>query len=135
MNAQAKVLPLAGKRVIPCTPAEQVWIGDMAEQLMLGADVKFKCRLYSEQAVTQERFHVGLDELLMERLGRSGASQSALGKMAHGIQIGDLSMARDGLSEAMGVPNRENAMLEVAEGLLRPLAADGLIAQAEDGEL
>lgn len=132
MNAATKVVPLAGAPVTPCTPAEQQWIENHAEYLMMGADVKFKRRMRGEQGITLERFHNALDELLMERLSQSGASNWALGMLMHGVITGNLSMARDGLVEALGLPDCKRSVIEVAESLLRPLVADGLIAQAED---
>lgn len=132
MNAAAKVLPATE---IPPTEAEQVWIDNHADQLMMGADVKFKRRMHSEQGVSLERFHNALDELLMERLSRSTASNWALGMIYHGIIRSDMGMAREGLIEAFGGPDHKQAAFDAARSLLRPLAADGLIAQAEDDEL
>lgn len=132
MNAATKVLPLTETPAKPCTPAEKQWMENHAEYLMRGADVTFKRRMRSEQGVTLERFHNALDELLMERLSRTGASNWSLGMVMHGVLIGDVSMARDGLVETLGLPDYKRAIIEVAETLLRPLAADGLIAQAED---
>ncbi|WP_163020321.1 hypothetical protein [Pseudomonas viridiflava] len=132
MNAATKVLPLTGTPARPRPPDEQQWIENHAEYLMRGADVKFKRRMHSEQSVTLERFHNALDELLMERLSRTGASNWSLGMVMHGVITGNVSMARDGLVEALSLPDCKRAIIEVAENLLRPLAADGLIAQAED---
>ncbi|MEE4675333.1 hypothetical protein V2K57_11755 [Pseudomonas alliivorans] len=132
MNAATKVLPLTERPAKPCTPAEQRWIENHAEYLMRGADVTFKRRMHGEKGVTQKRFHHALDELLMERLSRTGASNWSLGMVMHGVLIGDVSMARDGLVEALGLPDCKRAVIEIAESLLRPLAADGLIAQLED---
>lgn len=132
MNAAAKVFPLPN---IPPTEVEQAWIDNQADQLMMGSDVKFKRRLHSEQGVSLERFHNALDELIMERLSRSTASNWALGMMMHGIIRGDMSMAREGLIEAFGGPDHKQAAFEVAQELLRPLAADGVIAKEEDDEL
>ncbi|WP_122563903.1 hypothetical protein [Pseudomonas viridiflava] len=132
MNAATKVLPLTERPAKPCTSAEQQWIENHAEYLMRGTDVKFKRRMHSEQGVTLERFHNALDELLMERLSRTGASNWSLGMVVHGVITGNVSMARDGLVEALGLPDCKRGIIEVAETLLRPLAADGVIAQAED---
>lgn len=132
MNAATKVLPLTERPAKPCTPAEQQWIENHAEYLMRGADVTFKRRMHGEKGVTQKRFHHALDELLMERLSRTGASNWSLGMVMHGVLIGDVSVARDGLVEALGLPDCKRAAIEIAESLLRPLAADGLIAQLED---
>lgn len=126
MNAATNIVPLA------LTIPERMWVENAADQLMLGADVRFQCFGKKPQGVTLERFHIALDELGMARLGRSGASQSALGKMIHGIQIGNLSMAREGLSEALELPDPRQAMLDQAEALLRPMARDGAAAERED---
>ncbi|KQQ60113.1 hypothetical protein ASF84_05220 [Pseudomonas sp. Leaf127] len=132
MNAATKIVPLTGRPVIPCSPAEQVWIENAADQLLMGADVQFQRFAKPAQGITQERFHIALDELLMERLGRKEASQSALGKIFHGVLIGNMSLAREGLTEALELEDPKQAALDQAEGLLRPLARDGLIAQRED---
>lgn len=113
--------------------AERQWVENAAEELMRGSDVKFKRFGNNPQGVTLERFHVALDELLMARTGRDGASNSVLGKMAHAVEIGDLGAAREALSKALELPQGvRRAFIEQAEGLLRPFARDGLIAEQED---
>ncbi|MCV4287913.1 hypothetical protein OH708_08350 [Pseudomonas capsici] len=113
--------------------AERQWVENSAEQLMLGADVRFQRFGKKPQGVTLERFHVALDELLMARTGRDGASNSVLGKMVHAVEVGDLGSAREALSEALELPQGvRRAFIEQAEGLLRPLARDGVFAQQED---
>ncbi|MCV4343281.1 hypothetical protein [Pseudomonas capsici] len=127
MNAATNVVPLI------MTDAEKAWVDNSALELMTGADVQFKRLGKQPQGVSLERFHVALDELLMDRTGRDGASNSVLGKMAHAVEIGDLGSAREALSEALELPQGvRRAFIEQAEGLLRPLAADGVIAEQED---
>ena len=126
MNAATNIVPLA------LTISEQMWVENAAEQLMLGADVSFKRFGKPAQGVTLERFHIALDDLAMARLGRKGASQSALGKIVHGVLLGNLSLAREGLSEALELPDPQAAIQAEAETLLRPLARDGAIAEQED---
>ncbi|MBX8534573.1 hypothetical protein K5D33_07520 [Pseudomonas cichorii] len=127
MNAATKVVPLI------LTDAEREWAYESALQLMIGADVQFKRFGKQPQGVNQERFHVALDELLMARTSRKGASNSVLGKMIHAIEAGDIGTAREALSEALELPQGvRRAFIEQAEALLRPLASDGVIAQQED---
>ncbi|POQ05510.1 hypothetical protein [Pseudomonas syringae] len=135
MNAAAKVLPLAGNPARALTPAERLWVANSAHALVHGDDIKFKRRLHEPQCVTFERFLIAVDEFAMEKLGASGASQSALGRLVYMAKFGSPACAREAADAVLNCPSPKDALFEIAEGLLRPLAADGVIAQREDEEL
>ncbi|WP_122510201.1 hypothetical protein [Pseudomonas viridiflava] len=135
MNAAAKVFPLAGASVKQLTPAERLWVANSAHSLVHGDDIKFKRRLQEAQGVTFERFLIAVDEFAMEKLGASGASQSALGRLVYMAKFGSPACAREAADAVLNCPNPKDTLCEIAEGLLRPLAADGVIAQREDEEL
>ncbi|WP_116818122.1 hypothetical protein [Pseudomonas syringae] len=135
MNAAAKVLPLTGAPVKQLTPAERLWVANSAHSLVHGDDIKFKRRLQEAQGVTFERFLIAVDEFAMEKLGASGASQSALGRLVYMAKFGSPACAREAADAVLNCPNPKEALFEIAEGLLRPLAADGVIAEHEDEEL
>lgn len=135
MNAAAKVLPLPGAPVTQLTPAERLWVANSAHALVHGDDIKFKRHLQETQGVTFERFLIAVDEFAMEKLGASGASQSALGRLVYMAKFGSAACARQAADAVLNCPNPKDALFQIAEGLLRPLAADGVIAQREDEEL
>ncbi|MCH5508851.1 hypothetical protein [Pseudomonas syringae] len=135
MNAAAKVLPLPGAPVTQLTPAERLWVANSAHSLVHGDDIKFKRRLQEPQGITFERFLIAVDEFAMEKLSASGASQSALGRLIYMAKFGSAACAREAADAVLNCPNPKNALFEIAEGLLRPLAADGVIAQRENEEL
>lgn len=135
MNVAAKVLPLTGNLVIPCTPAEQAWIDNAAEQLMLGDDIQFKRRLCSPQGVTYERFASAVDEYVMDQLAQSGVSNSVLGRLVLAAKRKASSDACSAAAEALNCANPDDALRQIAITLLKPLARDALVAQAEDDDL
>lgn len=115
--------------------AERIWIDNTADDLLEGRDVKFQRRLRSPQGVTFEQFAVAVDEFVMGQLGGSGISPSVLGRLVLAAERRDSSEARSAAVEALASPDPDEALREIARTLLRPLAKDGLIAQAEDDEL
>lgn len=117
------------------TDAERVWIDDAAEQLLLGADVKFKRALQSPQGVTYEQFAAAVDEFVMGQLYAAGISNSVLGRLVLAAKRRASSDACTAAAEALNSPNPDEALRQIAMTLLRPLARDALIAQAEDAEL
>lgn len=135
MNAAAKVLPLPGAPAKQLTPAERLWVANSAHSLVHGDDIKFKRRLQETQGVTFERFLIAVDEFAMQKLGAPGASQSALGRLVYMAKFGSPACAREAADAVLNCPNPKDALFEIAEGLLRPLAADGVIADFEDAEL
>jgi len=135
MNAATKVRPIVGRPVIPCTPAENAWMADAAEKLLLGSDVKFKRAMHSPQGVTYEQFAVAIDEFVMGRLSAFGVSNSVLGRLVLAAKRKSSSDACTAAAEALNSPNPDEALRQIAITLLAPLAKDALIAQAEDDEL
>jgi hypothetical protein len=117
------------------TDAERVWIDDAAEQLLLGADVKFKRALHSPQGVTYEQFAAAVDEFVMGQLSAFGISNSVLGRLVLAAKRRASSDACTAAAEALNSPNPDEALRQIAITLLTPLAKDALIAQAEDAEL
>lgn len=117
------------------TDVERVWIDDAAEQLLLGADVKFKRALHSPQGVTYEQFAAAVDEFVMGQLSAAGISNSVLGRLVLAAKRRASSDACTAAAEALNSPNPDEALRQIAITLLTPLAKDALIAQAEDAEL
>ena len=115
--------------------AERVWIDDAAEQLLLGADVKFKRALHSPQGVTYEQFAAAVDEFVMGQLSAAGISNSVLGRLVLAAKRRASSDACTAAAEALNSPNPDEALRQIAITLLTPLAKDALIAQAEDDAL
>lgn len=115
-----------------CSSAERVWIDDAAEQLLLGADVKFKRALHSPQGVTYEQFAAAVDEFVMGQLSAAGISNSVLGRLVLAAKRRASSDACTAAAEALNSPNPDEALRQIAVTLLTPLAKDALIAQAED---
>lgn len=119
----------------PDDVAERIWIDNAADDLLEGRDVKFQRRLRNQQGVTFEQFAVAVDEFLMGQLGASGISPSVLGRLVLAAKRKDSSEASCAADEAIASTDPDEALREVARTLLRPLAKDGLVAQAEDAEL
>lgn len=112
--------------------AERQWVENGVEELMRCGDVQFKRAGQTAQGLTFDQFAVAVDEFVMQRLGRSDASQSALGRAVIGIFLGQHDVARQGASDCVSVQDPKGMLREIAEGLLRPLARDGVIAEQEE---
>lgn len=112
--------------------AQAEWIENAVEQLVeFYSDVKFKRRLYVQQGITFEHFAQEVEQFAISSACRS---PSAIGRMVIGA-IGGSSIVRDGAHDLMAVPDPKEQLRIIARRLLKPLAADALIAQAEDNEL
>ncbi|RVD77052.1 hypothetical protein [Pseudomonas koreensis] len=135
MNAAAHSLPRIGKAIIPCTPAEQSWLDDAVEHLMNRRDVQFKRRLHSPQGVTFERFALAIDEHVSEQFSAPGMSNSVIGRLIMHARCRSSSEAATTANEALNSADPDETLRSIAVELLRPLARDALIAQAEDGDL
>jgi hypothetical protein len=117
------------------TPQEQAraeWLHNAVEQLVrFGADVKFQRRLRRPQGVTQAQFALAVDEHVNNRLADGEVETSALGWLVITAQLKQAD--KTSAAELLGRSTHPLGMLgEIAERLLEPLAADALIAQAED---
>lgn len=135
MNAAAQSLPRIGRVVIPCTPAEQAWLDDAVEHLMNRRDVQFKRRLHSPQGVSFERFALAIDEHVSEQFSAPGMSNSVIGRLILHARCKASSDAAKTANEALNCADPDEALRNIAVELLRPLARDALIAQAEDADL
>ncbi|MEG5263267.1 hypothetical protein TRP66_03060 [Pseudomonas sp. JDS28PS106] len=139
MNAALRIAQFEYDNRLPvdlCDAAELQWIENGVYTLVeLRTDVSFKRRLHPKQGVTFEQFAVAVDEYLMEQLGGSGVSASALGRLVLAAKFGSPAEAASTADEALNSPDPSEALRQIAVRLLKPLARDGLIAQAEDDEL
>jgi len=133
MNAAAKVLPLTGRPVYPSTPAERMWIESHADLLIHGADVKFKRRGKAERSVTHAEFLTALQDHLNQRQIDGEDREDFFAQIVLSSFHGQPNASVAGY--LIGTARPRDKLFEIAEGLLRPLAADGVIAQREDDEL
>lgn len=112
--------------------ARQEWLHNAAELLVVfRSDVRVQRRMRPAQVVTQDQFALAVDEHVNGRLADCKVNTSALGwlVLAAEHQRGDKAAA----TELLGNSAHPQGMLwEIAERLLKPLADDALIAQAED---
>lgn len=136
MNTAMQICQARYDAMLPLDPAdtveaERIWVGNAALELLDGQDVKFQRRMRSPQGVTHEQFAQAVDEYVMANV----SSPSVIGRLILAGIRKDASDAHGAAVEAIGAPNARDALFEIASTLLRPLAADGLIAQAEDDEL
>lgn len=138
MNAALKLAQFEYDNRLPVEVDDSAvteWIDNAAEQLLLGADVKFKRRLHSPQGVTYEQFAAAVDEFVFGQLSASGVSNSVLGRLVLAAKRKSSSDACSAAAEALNCANPDEALRQIAVALLKPLAKDALIAQAEDDEL
>lgn len=117
---------------LPDNAAERAWIENSAELLIGGADVKVKRRGKPGRQVSFEQFTAALDEFAMERLQRHKSS-SVFGFLVWAALCSPRD-AKGAAERLLEVPDTQRVMREVADRLLAPLAADGVIADAEDSE-
>ncbi|KPB51344.1 putative prophage PSSB64-02, Orf48 [Pseudomonas coronafaciens pv. oryzae] len=134
MNAAAKVLPLKGAPETPLTPAQRTWAESSADLLVVhGADIKFKRRGQPERSVTHAEYLTALQDHLNQRQIDGEDREDLFAQLVLGNFFGRASGSLAGY--LIGTQHPRGKLFEIAEGLLRPLAADGVIAQREDGEL
>ncbi|WP_024695381.1 hypothetical protein [Pseudomonas syringae] len=133
MNAAAKVLPLTGTPVKPCTPAERLWIESSSDLLIHGADIKFKRRGSPERSVTHAEFLTALQDHLNQRQIDGEDREDFFAQVVLSSLFGQPSATAAGY--LIGTARPRDKLFEIAEGLLRPLATDGVIAQLEDADL
>lgn len=139
MNAALRIAQFEYDNRLPvdlCDAAEQQWIENGVHTLVeLRADVSFKRRLHQKQGVTFEQFAEAVDEYLMDQLSGSGVSKSVLGRLVMAAKFGSPAEAATTADELIKSAAPTEALRQIAVRLLKPLARDGLIAQAEDAEL
>jgi hypothetical protein len=139
MNAALRIAQYEYDNRLPvdlCDAAEQQWIENGVYTLIeLRSDVSFKRRLHPKQGVTFEQFAQAVDEYVMQQLSGSGISASVLGRLIMAAKFGSPSEVATAADEALNSPDPDEALRQIAVRLLKPLARDGLIAQAEDAEL
>ncbi|MDP9528538.1 hypothetical protein [Pseudomonas protegens] len=136
MNTAMQICQARYDAMLPPEPVdtvetERIWVDNAAYELLDGQDVKFQRRMRSPQGVTHEQFAQAVDEYVMA----SVSSPSVIGRLILAAIRKDISDAHGAAVDAIGAPSSRDALFEIASTLLRPLAADGLIAQAEDEEL
>lgn len=115
--------------------AERIWVDNGAEELLARRDVTFQRRLRQKQGVSFDQFAVAVDEFVMGQLGVSGISNSVLGRLVLASRARSSSDAAEAADEILAVASPEEALREIARTLLRPLAKDGLFAEAEETQL
>ncbi|PXX60716.1 hypothetical protein SAMN05660489_04359 [Pseudomonas sp. LAMO17WK12:I10] len=109
------------------------WIDNAVETLVdRRSDVKFKRRLHAAQGVTFKQFAAEVEQFAVNSASKSPC---AIGEMVIAGLLGDRFLARDGAEDLMAVADPKEQLRAIAEGLLRPLVNDALVAQAEDNEL
>lgn len=141
MNAALKICQTAHDALLPPMVSESrkelaraEWRYNAAEDLLRGGDVKFQRRMRKPQRVTAKEFATAVDEHVNRRLADCEIETSALGWLIINAVRGHAD--KIAVAELLGNSRHPLGKLgEIAEGLLRPLADDALIAQAEDNEL
>ena len=119
----------------PLELARAEWLYNATEQLVrFGCDVKFQRRLRRPQCVTVAQLALATDELVNARQENCDIGTPALGWLLIANNCGRADKVST--AELLGRSDHPLGKLgEIAEGLLRPLVDDALIAQAEDAEL
>jgi len=132
MNAALQIAQLNYDRALPPEDddtAETEWIENGVEQLLLGADVRWKRRLEGRKSVTADDFRGHVNQHLVDRQ-RAGEDQRDA--------FADLV-----LNAMRGVADKESAsyllgtaqtLHDLAVELLSPHAADGVEALWEEAE-
>ncbi len=111
------------------------WLYNAAEQLArFGCDVSFQRRMRPAQGITLAQFALAVDEHANGRLGDCEVTTASLGYLLIAAERGHADKVA--AAALLGPSDHPLGKLgEIAEGLLRPLVDDALIAQAEDNEL
>lgn len=119
----------------PREVARAEWLYNATEQLVrFGCDVSFQRRMRPAQGVTQAQFALAVDEHANGRLADCEVTTASLGYLLIAAERGHADKVA--AAELLGPSDHPLGKLgEIAEGLLRPLVDDALIAQAEDNEL
>ena len=119
----------------PREVARAEWLYNAVEQIVRhGCDVKVQRRMRPAQGVTLAQFALAVDEHANGRLADCEVTTVSLGYLLIAAQRGHADKVA--AAELLGTSDHPLGKLgEIAEGLLRPLVDDALIAQTEDAEL
>ncbi|OAI84910.1 hypothetical protein [Pseudomonas putida] len=113
--------------------AIQAWVERRSEELLRGSDIVVKRFGRVVGRVDFADFLQALDEHANSRLQGFGVSPHAFG----GLVWAALCSPKEGSGYAenlLGEADPRRALLEIADRLLEPLAAEGLLADAEDAD-
>ena len=116
---------------LPDGEAERIWIENATIDLLRGDDVRFQRIGRKAQGVAYEQFAAAVDEHLSALLIETVESGSALGRMYLAARRGAISECKSIVAEIL---SDDQVLRDIAANLLAPLAADGVIADAEDAE-
>jgi hypothetical protein len=119
----------------PREVARAEWLYNATEQLVrYGSNVAFQRRQHPVKTVTSHQFAMAVDEHVNGRLEDCEIFTASLGYLVIAAASGQSD--KTAAAELLGPSDHPLGKLgEIAEGLLRPLVDDALIAQAEDNEL
>lgn len=139
MNAALKICQAMYDAQLPPPVSESAreiaraeWLYNAVEDLLRGVDVKFQRRMRQAQGLTVDRLALAVDEHVNSRLADGEVHTPALGWLLLSPGRPD----KNAIAELLGPSDHPFGKLgEIAEGLLRPLVNDALIAHAEDNEL
>lgn len=118
---------------LPDGEAERIWLENATEQLLNKMDIKVKRQGKPVQSVTFEQFAQALDEHGMSKLQDYGVSPAAFGLLLW-CAVCNPAGGKEVAENLLGVPDAMKVFRDIADDLLAPLAADGVIADAEDAE-
>jgi hypothetical protein len=108
--------------------AQRAWVDNAVETLLDRQDVMFQRRLRKAQGVKYCEFAEAVDQYLSEFLIEAPISASALGDLFLAARSGVSSDCR---AAAAAILPDDAKLREIARELLEPLAADGVLAEAE----
>ena len=142
MNAALKICQAMHDGQLPPIVSESAhevaradWLYNSVEQLVrFGCDVSFQRRMRPAQGVTLAQFALAVDEHANGRLAGREVTTASLGYLLIAAERGHADKVA--AAELLGPSDHPLGKLgEIAEGLLRPLVDEALIAQAEDNDL
>ncbi len=107
--------------------AQRAWVDNAVETLLDRQDVMFQRRLRKAQGVTHQDFAEAIDQFITEGGMDASAGPAALGLLVLAGRSGVPCDVRT--AAARVIP--EAKLREIARELLEPLAADGVLAEAE----
>ena len=109
----------------------QAWVEDKAEQLIMSVDVMFKPRFGAPIGVLQTQFVAKLAEHLRMLQETEQDDLNALARLL--LQVACGGPAKSMIEDVLGTSEHNRGKLyEIAEDMLKPFAADALVAEADD---